>query len=196
VHIEIEAKMPLRDPEALRARLAAAGAQACPPLLENNTFFDTQEGGLKIADHGLRLRVEREAEGGRERVTLTHKGPRAHGKLKSRSETEVEVADARDAAGLLSALGYQAVFCFEKRRLGWHLDGCHVAVDELPYLGFYVEIEGKSDEAVLRVRERLGLGAVALIHASYISMLATHMAQHHIAGHRACFEAQPAAAAT
>jgi adenylate cyclase class 2 len=192
VNIEIEAKMLLRDPGALEDRLRSLGARQGAALRENNTFFDTREAGLKFVDQGLRLRVERDADGGPDRVTLTHKGPRAHGQLKSRWETEVGVTDARAAAELLSALGFLPVFSFEKRRQMWHLDGCQVAIDELPYLGRFVEIEGPSDEVVLRLRERLGLGSAALIHASYISMLTTHMAQQNIGGQEACFEAPPA----
>jgi adenylate cyclase class 2 len=192
VNIEIEAKMPLRDPEALEARLQSLGARRGRTLRESNTFFDTREGSLKFVDQGLRLRVERDSDGSPDRISLTHKGPRAHGQLKSRWETEVGVSDPRGAAELLSALGYLPVFSFEKRRQMWHMDGCHIAVDELPYLGLFVEIEGPSDEVVLRLRERLGLGLCPLLHASYISMLATHMAQHQIGGQEALFEAAPA----
>jgi adenylate cyclase class 2 len=193
VNIEIEAKMPLRDPESLEARLQALGARRGRTLRESNTFFDTRESSLKFVDQGLRLRIERDSDGGPDRISLTHKGPRAHGQLKSRWETEVGVTDPRAAAELLSALGYLPVFSFEKRRQMWHLEGCQVAMDELPYLGLFVEIEGPSDEVVLRLRERLGLGTSALLHASYISMLATHMAENNIAGQEASFDAAPAA---
>ena len=64
---------------------------------------------------------------------------------------------------------------FEKRRESWKLDGCSVELDEVPYLGVYVEIEGPSEADVLRVREKIKLAEVPIIRTSYIAMLMTYM---------------------
>src|SRR5690606_28439442 len=93
---------------------------------------------------------------------------RAHGRLKSRVETELAVDSARAAAEMLTALGYLPALTFEKRRVTWELDGCLVELDTLPHLGDYVEIEGESDEQVLALRDRLGLADVPVLRASYI----------------------------
>lgn len=177
--IEIEAKMRLSDPEVVVTRLRALDADLDVEVLEVNTFFDSPDGRLKSSDQGLRVRVEMPVAGPR-RAVITHKGPRAHGKLKSRSETEAEVIDARAAGELLGALGYHPVLTFEKRRQRWLLDGCRVELDEVPHLGHFIEIEGDSDEAVLAAREALGLGEVPLIRASYIAMLATYARDHNL----------------
>lgn len=176
---EIEAKMRLTDPAAIEQKLADLGGHHVATLVETNTYFDTQEHRLKSADQGLRIRVE-SLEDGSSRAIVTHKGPRAHGKLKSRTETEVGVEDARAAADLLKALGYLPVLSFEKRRRRWELDGCLVELDTLPYLGDFIEIEGPSDDTILAVRAKLGLADVPLIHASYIAMLTTYTREHHI----------------
>lgn len=180
VAIEIEAKMRIADPAELETRLAACGATRGPVLTEANTFFDTSSGTLKAGDQGLRIRVERSEHDQQETTTITHKGPRAHGRLKSRSETEARVENARDAAELLSALGFYPTLGFEKKRRRWTLDGCHVDIDSLPHIGHFVEIEGPSDKAVLSVRERLGLANAPLIQASYIAILADYLAAHRI----------------
>jgi len=177
--IEVEAKMRLADPDGVRERLADLGAKRVSNLLETNTFFDTREGVLKASDQGLRIRIESNGEK-TPRSVITHKGPRAHGKLKSRNETEVVVADPRDAAALLGALGYQPVLTFEKRRERWTLDGCTVELDNMPYLGEFIEIEGRSDEEVLAVRQKLGLDDTPILKSSYIAMLTTHMRENHI----------------
>jgi adenylate cyclase class 2 len=192
--IEIEAKMQVADIPALEARLQAVGARRGPVLLETNTFYDTDHGSLKMSDQGLRVRVERDAENAREVVTITHKGPRAHGKLKQRRETELVVHDARVAGELLNALAYAQTLSFEKRRRRWELDGCHVDIDTIPYLGDYVEIEGPADRDVMAVREKLGLGATPLIRASYIAILAHHLAEHRIATDYVTFADAEAAA--
>ena len=180
--VEIEAKMRLHDPAAVVARLQEFGAPLVAELSETNSYFDTPDGTLKSTDQGLRTRVEVTNAGTPdERVvtTITHKGPRAMGALKSRYETEVIVDNARDAALLLGALGYHHVLSFEKRRVRYELDGCMVELDELPVIGRFIEIEGPSGEAVNAVRERLGLSDEPMIRSSYIAMLRTHLQESH-----------------
>ncbi len=184
--IEIEAKMRLTDRAAMEHLLEASGATPITRLMETNTFFDTAEGRLKSSDQGLRIRVEQD-ERGQRRAIITHKGPRAHGRLKSRSETEVVVDDPRRAAELLDALGFRHGLSFEKRRSRWKLDGCTVELDEVPYLGHFIEIEGPSDEAVLAVREALGLADAPLIKSSYIAMLWTYLREHNISANHIAF---------
>jgi len=180
VPVEIEAKMKLDDVAALESRLAAAGAVHVSELLEVNTFFDTPRGDLKAADEGLRIRLERSTDGQHVEATITHKGPRAHGRMKTRDESEVIVSDARTAAHLLTALGYVSVVSFEKRRRRWTLDDCRVEIDTLPYLGGFVEIEGPSEPIVLSVRRKLALDHLPMISASYISMLVTYLSENAI----------------
>ena len=190
--IEIEAKMRLTDRAAVEHRLREAGAVDTGQIVETNTFFDTPEGSLKSSDQGLRVRVEHHEDGG-EVATLTHKGPRAHGQLKSRSETEARVADAHAAAELLGALGYLPVLSFEKRRSRWTLDGCNVELDVLPYVGTFCEIEGDDDESVLAVREKLGLHDTPLIRASYIAMLMSYIRENHLQTRTVRFEEEAVA---
>ena len=174
--IEIEAKMRLENPTTMRERLAALGAQSHRQLRETNIFFDTGDGQLKSTDQGLRVRIEAE-DAGPTTTYITHKGPRAHGKLKSRAETEAVVADAEAAGALLAALGYQAVVTFEKRRSCYEIDGCQVELDTLPYLGDFIEIEGPTEDEVMATRDKLGLADQPLIKASYIAMLQDHLNQ-------------------
>lgn len=178
--VEIEAKMRLEDRPALEARLQEAGGQRVAELVEVNTFFDTPGGDLRAGDQGLRVRLERTADGASQRAIITHKGPRAQGRLKTRQETEVDVADARAAAELLAALGFVRVVSFEKRRQRWKLEGCNVEIDALPFLGEFVEIEGPSEKTIMAVRETLGLGDSPVISASYISMLLTYLSENEI----------------
>ncbi len=178
--IEIEAKMPLKDVAGLIKRLKARKARRGRTVLEVNTFFDTPQQALKAADRGLRLRVEREIGGRRQVATVTHKGPRVHGRLKNRAETEFQVDDADQAAELLAALGYAPFFSFEKRRQYWELNGCQIALDRLPYLGDFVEIEGPSEKRVLATRHRLELVDLPMLTTSYIALLMDYLEEHHL----------------
>lgn len=189
--IEIEAKMRLHDAEGLTRQLERLGAKRVAQLSETNSYFDTPDGTLKSTDRGLRTRVE-VTDGGtpQERIVtkITHKGPRAMGKLKSRLETELDVDNAKDAALLLAALGFQHVLSFEKRRLRYQLDACIIELDELPLIGRFIEIEGPSDDAVMAVREKLGLGDEPIIRSSYIAMLRTQLQETNSEQTMVCFK--------
>ncbi len=179
--------MPLKDAAGLEARLKKLGATPGRSIIEINTFFDTPQSTLRSGDQGLRLRVEHDQHNKEHLVTLTHKGPRAHGRVKTRSETEVRVDSAKQAARLLTALGYSPVFMFEKKRRHWTLDECIIAIDTLPHLGDFVEIEGPSEVQVLALRDKLQMNDAPLLQASYISMLLTYLTEHHLATDRVSF---------
>lgn len=176
--IEIEAKMRVSDLSAVRARVEGCGGSRLASVFEVNTFFDTPTRALLAADQGLRLRTARRLPDGAPSFVITFKGPRLHGALKSREETELQVADGAAAAALLQCLGFQSVLSFEKRRESWRVDACQVELDELPLLGVFVEIEGPDEPAVMRVRERLGLDRAALERSSYIALLMSHLQEH------------------
>jgi len=175
--VEIEAKFRLADPAGMRRRLAEAGAVPGRRVLEENTYFDDAEESLRRGDCGLRVRVERAegADGGEGVAILTYKGPRRPGELKIRPEHEVRVHSAEAMAEILAALGFERVLSFQKRREYYELAGAEVCLDELPELGWFVEIEAPDQQAVRRLRQRLGLGETPTIRETYIAMVARHL---------------------
>lgn len=173
--VEIEAKMKVSDLAVIKDRLMSAGAQLIGEFLERNTFFDTEDRSLLAADEGLRLRLNHDLNSGNKVCIMTFKGPRQHGQLKSREETETTVGSYTDACSLIERMGFTRILSFEKRRDSWSLGGCEVELDNLPRLGSFVEIEGPRDEAVLKVREILQLTDRPLIRASYVAMLMTNL---------------------
>lgn len=176
---EIEAKMKVDDLNAIRLRLKNAGAQPQGSALEENNFFDTPQNSLRAAGKGLRTRVAAKTDGSR-KCTVTMKGPLQKSDLKSREETEFRVDDPDAARQLLENLGYQQTLSFQKRRESWTLQDCKIELDEMPYLGTFVEIEADSDQQVMSVRQALGLSNVPLISKSYVGMLAEYLQQHQI----------------
>jgi adenylate cyclase, class 2 len=170
--LEIEIKLQVDSHEPVRTRLAALSATRKDQVEEVNTFFDTPSGTLRISGKGLRLRQQRSLAGAGEKLILTFKGPRQHGPLKSREETELVLADANATITLLAGLGYRPTLTFRKRRDTWLLDACHVELDELVPLGLFVEIEGPSETAVLSVRTRLQLDDAAIVMPTYAELLA------------------------
>src|SRR5439155_22379617 len=169
------AKMKVDDLEVVRGRLKERGATLGGEYLESNTFFDTEDRSLLAADKGLRLRRAHNLQTGRDEFVITYKGPRQHGELKTRDEQELTVTSERDAVALLQCLGYIIILVFEKRRQTWHYEECKVELDELPHLGFFVEIEGPREQQVMKVRQLLGLSDRAIVKASYTALLMTHL---------------------
>lgn len=178
--VEIEAKFRLTSPHALKRRLAQASGRRVAEIREVNTYFDTPDQDLKRADRGLRVRIE-DIAGRDSRVLITHKGPRAHGLLKSRQEDECEVGSAEQALSMLQALGYRPIMTFEKRRTRYTLGSCRVELDELPLLGWFVEIEGPSDGEVIAALDTLKLDGSEMLRASYIALLQAYAAEHRLA---------------
>ncbi len=173
---EIEVKFRLDDPAAARAWLGACGARRAARVHETNRIFDTTEQTLLAADCGLRLRTCRPLDdaGPPASTTLTYKGPRAAGKTKVREEIETAVADADATATILHRLGFWEVIVYEKHRETWLLDECEVCLDELPKLGWFVEIEGPSRDAVEAARARLNLSAAAPLRETYVELAVAH----------------------
>lgn len=170
---EIEAKFRLDDPGAISARLQACGARRVAQVLETNRMFDTAERKLLAADCGLRLRTCRRLDGDeRASSTLTYKGPRAAGEVKVREEIETTVGDPSSIATILQRLGFNEVIIYEKRRETWQLDDCEVCLDELPRLGWFVEIEGPSPAAIQRVCHRLALSDRTAVRETYVELAA------------------------
>jgi len=186
--IEVEVKHRYDDHAGLERRLAQLGAEFLGVLDETNAFFDKPDNSLRKTDQGLRLRVETltpPKHAGQDgeptpatHINICHKGPRLHGPLKSRVETEVYVDNADKAGTLLEALGFQRTLTFEKKRRRWLLDGCRIELDTVPILGRFVEIEGPGEAAVIATRAKIGLGAEPEERKSYITMLAEHIEKH------------------
>ena len=169
--LEIEAKLKVDSLDSIRERLASRGASFVYRVLEENHIFDTADGSLRSAGRGLRVRRCRTLAGESPADTMTFKGPRQPGPFKRREEINLRVDCGESACALLDGLGCVEIMRFEKRRETWELAGCEVALDEVPHLGFFVEIEGQDAESVRRVQRELGLQDAGHIPDSYISLL-------------------------
>jgi len=169
--LEIEAKLKVDSHAPVRERLEACSARFAYRVLEENHILDWADGSLRAAGCGLRVRRCRVLGGRPVSDTLTYKGPRQPGPYKKRLEINLAVESAEAACALLAALGCVQVMRFEKKREVWELDGCEVALDEVPHLGSYVEIEGPDNEAIGRLQERMGLGNCPHISRGYASLL-------------------------
>ena len=178
--LEIEAKLKVDAHEAVRDKLRAVGAKHLGQVLETNRIFDNTDRTFLAGDRGLRIRTTQTDAQRNPGAILTYKGPRQASAFKSRQEIQIHVDDAAAAQSLLEALGFIEAVRFEKRRESWQLGPCRIELDELPYLGKYVEIEGPDETSVSRTQNDLGLGALTHVRESYIALLADHCRRHNL----------------
>ncbi len=167
---EIEAKLKVDSLQEIERKLAEVGAEFLEEQLQTDYYFDDANSELTKTDRCLRLR--RQMVGRTERFFLTYKGPKEKDEFKKRQEIEIEVGDGDSVEKLLSALAYEKVLVFEKRRRIWQLCECKVALDELPLLGNFVEIEGPDSKKIADVQRNLGLENLPHITESYASLVA------------------------
>jgi len=175
MHIEVEAKLKVDSLEQVAAKLTELGAEFRQEQLQIDNYFDDANRVLTKTDRCLRLR--RLLAGKSERFFLTYKGAKEKNEFKKRQEIEIEVEDGNSAEKLLLLLGYNKALVFEKKRRIWRFGECEVALDELPLLGSFVEIEGPDSEKIADVQRNLGLSDLLPILESYASLMEEKLRQ-------------------
>jgi len=167
---EIEAKLKVDSLPEIEHKLSELGAEFLAERLQTDYHFDNANTTLTKTDRCLRLR--KQMVGKNESLFLTYKGAKERSNLKKRQEIELEIKDADSVRKLLSALGYEQSLVVEKKRRLWKLGDCEVALDQLPLLGDFVEIEGPDEEIIATAQEKLGLSDLSHIAESYASLVA------------------------
>ena len=165
---EIEAKIKVDSLQEVERKLAQLGACFLAERLQTDYHFDDASAAFARTDRCLRLRCQKDKES--ERFFLTYKGAKEKSRFKKRQEIEIEIKDPDSVRKLLSALGYEKVLVVEKTRRAWRLGGCEVALDHLPLLGDFVEIEGPDEEKIAAVQGDLGLSGLPHIPKGYAAL--------------------------
>ena len=175
---EVEIKLRVLDPAALKRNLARLGARQLRRLYEYNILYDTERRDLFRLGRLLRLRVETKA--GRKQAPplhskqplpglLTYKGPAAtDSRYKVREEVEIPVADSAAIEPVMKALGLKPWFRYEKSRTSYRLPrlrGLHIEFDQTP-VGAFLELEG-ARKAIDRAARLLGYSPKDYLTASY-----------------------------
>lgn len=172
---EIEAKLKVDSLQEIKCRLTELSAEFLQEQLQRDYHFDDAKMTLYKTDRCLRLR--RQLVNNSERFFLTYKGAKEKSRYKKRQEIEIEITDSDSVQKLLSALGYEKALVIEKRRITWRLDDCVVALDQLPLLGEFVEIEGPDEERIAKVQRNLGLSDLPHIKKSYAALIRTKLSE-------------------
>ena len=185
---EVEVKV-RADHDAVRGRLADAGAERVEGVVQTDTYYDAPHRDFAETDEALRLRREAATDGASETdevdgapdaaTRVTYKGPLVEDESKTREEFETGVGDGETAHELLSRLGFEPAATVEKERERYALDGYTVTLDAVDGLGEFVEVEREAPESeveaaregAFKVLRSLGLDPDDGIRTSYLGML-------------------------
>ena len=173
--IEIEAKLKVESHKEVIEKLTELGAEFFQEQSQTDYYFDDADRTLTKTDRCLRLRRLQTDQ--TEKIFLGYKGAKERNRFKRRQEIELAIEDADSAQKLFSELGYKQVLVIEKKRRIWQLGRCEVALDELPLLGSFVEIEGPEEERIADVQKKLGLAHLPHIPDTYASLMAKKLGQ-------------------
>lgn len=171
--VEREAKVPVPDLAPAEARLRSVGAVHQGKVREQNWVLDDVQGSLRGRGMLLRLREHVGEPGG----VITVKYPMADGEFKTRGELETRVDDIKTALAQFELLGYRKSFYYEKDRDAWEWRGCHIALDRLPGIGCFVEVEG-TEEGIRGVLTELGVDPAASVKMNYLGLWEEYCKKH------------------
>jgi adenylate cyclase class 2 len=171
--METEVKLRVANKDEILARIAANEFQVSKPReFEANTLYDTSNRLLFQSGTLLRLR-----QTGR-RGIITWKGKSNSGPHKSRPEIETEIGSVETMGQILSQLGYEPTFRYEKYRTEFknREGGGSIVFDETP-IGFYLELEGPA-EWIDKTAAKLGFSTADYELKSYGALYRDYCAEH------------------
>jgi adenylate cyclase class 2 len=170
VNLEIEAKISVPSLRPISTRLKRIGAQFIKRVRETDTYLKDAKGRLIKRGCGLRLRHQMGPGG--HKAYLTFKGPKHKTRYKTRLESETQISDFDAALRIFTGLGYKTAIVVQKTRWIWKLGPCLICLDDLPVLGYFVEVEGPSEKQVEKTLKKLQLSDFPSITNGYARLTA------------------------
>lgn len=166
---ETELKLRLRSSEDMQRVLAW-----CRENLDNSVqvsqrdeYYDTPTEDLRKQDLSLRLRTVN----GRSFVAL--KSPRVFltENIHDRIELEFEAADRDEVFANIERYGLAATAITEKRRWEFKKDDFKIVIDQLPFIGSFLEIEAPTVERITSIILMLGVSESDGVNKNYSELL-------------------------
>jgi adenylate cyclase class IV len=147
---ELELKAVVPDPEALRARLIAAGGIERFKGRMSDRRYD-RAGELTGRDEVLRVRTYGYA-GGRAEIVLGWKGPTRRSRDGYKRREEIEISVAASPHELLVALGYDVIHAIDRDVEVFELDGATLRLERYPEMDPLLEVEGTPESIERAIR--------------------------------------------
>jgi len=166
---EVETKFKVESPEEIRTRLAGIGARLLSRELEKDVYY---AGPARADVTSIRLRAK-DKKGLFTIKAATVTRPEASSGLKILEELQVEVGDAQAFGRMLNIMGYVPQLRKEKIRETYDWRGILVCLDELPYLGFFLEVEAP-EEGIRAAASALGMNMTTAMGETYMQIFARY----------------------
>ncbi len=147
--IEFEATFTDVDKDAIRKLLEEKGAELVRPEFMQRRIVLSLPSGHEIKGGWLRVRDEGN------KTTLTLKIVDGD-QIENQKEVSLKIDDFSQAETLLTMMGCKKNAYQESKRELWKLDDVEITIDEWPFLEPFVEVEGKSKQAVQDLSAKLG----------------------------------------
>ena len=145
MHTEYEVRVLEIDVSKVKEKLESVGAKFQWDHLQKRYVYDFIP---KIEGKWIRLRTNGY------QTTITIKNL-VSSQIDGTQELELTVDDFEKAHLLLNELRFTAKGYQENRRCQYILDGVEIDIDSWPFIPTYLEIEGKSEEDVYRILDKL-----------------------------------------
>jgi predicted adenylyl cyclase CyaB len=173
--VEREIKIRLRTEEAairVERLLTCAYGAATSSVFQRDEYFDRSDRLLADRDFVVRLRVIDHS-----RFFLALKGPRlfSESNASERIELEFQYPDEGSIRKQLSDKGFEVSAVYEKARKEWRLKDRCIAIDYLPLLGPFIEIEADSNERLTETMIELSVPLADAIKLNYSELLREEM---------------------
>ena len=142
----------LINKEEMRKKLNQVGAKLAKKetLMKRAVFYPPEhinknKGYLRVRDEGVG------------KVTMTLKIQIDGAGIETERESEIEIKSSyEEGVKFLKNLGYKQKARQESLREIWEINNVEIMIDTWPFTETYVEIEGKSEQEVREVAEKLG----------------------------------------
>ena len=149
MEIEFEATFINIDKDRVRGKLKGLGAQLIKSeFLQKRIVFNLPK-GHEIQGGWLRVRDEGD------KITMSLKVVDGDS-ISDQKEVQLNIDNFDNAVLLLESIGCNRKAFQESKREIWSIDNVEIMIDEWPFLEPYVEVEGKSEEAVKQICGKLG----------------------------------------
>lgn len=149
MEIEYEATFLKINKDSLRKKLKQVGAKLVKPeFIQKRVTFNLPK-GHENKDAWLRVRDEQD------KITMTYKEIKG-ANIEDQKEINLIINNFEKGEDFLKTIGCQKKSYQETKRELWELEDTEICIDTWPFLESFAEIEGKSEEQVKKVSEKLG----------------------------------------
>ena len=167
---ETEIKVKIKDDKKFNEILVKCRSEAHwagEYSLQRDEYYDTKEELLKETDMTVRLRMVSDE------ISVALKGPRQFitDKMHKRIELEFKVANEDEIREQIHNNELLATAIIEKKRWPFKICDCLVVVDQLPFIGSFLEVEGDKTVSIEKVLSILEVSSKDAVRENYTELL-------------------------